>query len=234
MPMQSVYKLPLGIYILSQVDKGVLKMDQKILIRPSDYSPTWSPIMEKYPDANVELSLEEVLMNTITWSDNVGCDLLFRLAGGPLVVNEYFHSLGIKDIAIRYTEKEMHDDWDVQYENWCTPMAMLQVLERIYKLDLLSKSSSDFLWKNMADCPLGKSRLRGLLPSETEVGHRTGTSSRNERNMIGALNDVGIMKLTDGTQIAIVVYTSNSMEEQATLEAVIAKIAKAAYDHYTK
>ncbi|HAP36832.1 MAG TPA: class A beta-lactamase, partial [Bacteroidetes bacterium] len=108
-PMQSVYKFPLALAILHQIDKEKLSLDQRIHISKSDLLPnTWSPLREKYPDGNVDITLDEILTATVAWSDNNGCDLLFRLVGGPTMVDQYIRSLGIEGMAIVSTEEEMH------------------------------------------------------------------------------------------------------------------------------
>src|SRR3989337_4571204 len=44
-PMQSVFKFPLAIAVLNQVDKGKLSLQQKVSIKKEDFIPnTWSPI----------------------------------------------------------------------------------------------------------------------------------------------------------------------------------------------
>lgn len=111
-PMQSVYKFPLALAVLDQVEKGELRLKQKIRVTPDDYSPnTWSPIMKKFPDANVDLTLQEILEYMVSHSDNVACDILFRLIGGPIEAEKFIHGTGIKEIAIRFTEEEMHTTW---------------------------------------------------------------------------------------------------------------------------
>jgi beta-lactamase class A len=233
-PMQSVFKLPLSIYILNEVDAGRLSLDQKIKITSEDYWNTWSPIMKKYPDANIELPLSEVLMYTLTHSDNVGCDVLFKLVGGPSVVEKYFHQLGFTGFAIKYNERRMHAEWAIQFQNWSTPVAMLDLLERVHKRNLLSAASHNFLWQNLVDCPLGPKRMKGLMPVETVVGHRTGTGGPNEEGVIGAVNDVGIVELPNGGKVALVVYLSRSTLKHEELEHVIARVARAVYDHYSR
>src|SRR2546423_1632455 len=56
-PMQSVYKLPIGMAVLEQVDRGALKLGQKIQVRRSDFvaSGQHSPIRDQHP-RGVELS----------------------------------------------------------------------------------------------------------------------------------------------------------------------------------
>src|SRR5687768_1156651 len=111
-PMQSVFKFPLAIAVLKQVDKGKLSLEQKVSIKAEDFIPnTWSPIAEKYPKGGVDLTIRELLSYTVSQSDNNGCDILFGLVGGPAKVNEYFQGLGLKGMAIVNTEGEMHKSW---------------------------------------------------------------------------------------------------------------------------
>lgn len=50
-PMQSVFKFPIALTVLSEVDKGNLSLDQKIEIKKDDLLPgLWSPIRQKYPE----------------------------------------------------------------------------------------------------------------------------------------------------------------------------------------
>jgi beta-lactamase class A len=233
-PMQSVYKFPLALAVLHQVDRGKLSLQQKIRLTRRDLLPnTWSPLREKYPDADVDVTLGEVLRYTVAQSDNNGCDVLFRLLGGTGPVDRYVHGLGVQGITIAATEEEMHRAWDVQYTNWCEPVAMLALLERFYQRKDLSKASSDSLWKWMAETTTGPNRIKGLLPKETVVAHKTGTSDTNAAGVNAATNDVGIVTLPNGEHFAIVVFVANATADAKTREAVIARITRAVWDDFT-
>lgn len=232
-PMQSVYKFPLAMAVLNQIDKGKLSLDQKIHITKNDLlSNTWSPLSDKYPDGNVDLPLSEILCYTVSQSDNNGCDILFRLIGGTCKADSFIHSLGIKCIMIKGTEEEMHKDWNVQFTNWCKPKAMVQLLNIFYQKKVLSETSNNFLWKQMVETTTGPKRIKGLLPSETIVAHKTGSSGKNENGLTAALNDVGIIVLPNGQHIAIAIFVSNTKADDATNEKAMAEIAKAVYDFY--
>ena len=231
-PMQSVFKFHLALAVLDQVDKGKLKMDQIVKISKHEYYPTHSPIMKKYPDGT-ELPLQEVLKYTTSWSDNIGCDVLFRVVGGSHVVNDYIHALGIRDVEIIRSEKEMLQEWDFQFENWTTPNGMAALLRKFYLRQVLSIESSDFLWQAMVDSPLGPKRIKGMLPEGTVVGHRTGTGGPNAQGVHGAVNDAGIVQLPDGRKLILVVFVSRSADSYANLENLIARISKDIYDHFT-
>lgn len=233
-PMQSVYKFPLAIAILNQVDKGKFTLDQKIHLNKEDLLPnTWSPLKEKYPDGNVDITLDELLAVTISLSDNNGCDILFRLIGGTDKVNKYIHELGISDIAITATEAEMHEDWDVQYRNWCSPVAMTQLLYKFFNDSILSEKSREFLYTVMVKTTTCPGRLKGLLPEGAIVAHKTGSSGENENGLAAATNDVGIITLPNGKYLFITVFVSDSMADEKTRDKIIAEISKLFWNYYS-
>src|SRR6187401_1086483 len=48
-PMQSVYKLPLAIYILHRVDQGELRLDQQVpIVKSKLEQDTWSPMLNDF------------------------------------------------------------------------------------------------------------------------------------------------------------------------------------------
>jgi beta-lactamase class A len=232
-PMQSVYKFHLALAVLNQIDKGKFTLNQKIFVSKADLrGDTHSPLRDKYPKGNVNLPLSEILSFTVSQSDNCGCDLLFKLLGGPSKVNDYIHSLGIKDVAIMTNEEVMQADWNVQYTNWSTPMAAATLLEKFHKKHILSKKSQDFLYKVLVETNTGVNKIKGLLPKNTITGHKTGWSGSNKDGLTGATNDIGIVTLPDGKQFAIAIFVTNSMEKEATNDRMIAEIAKATYDYF--
>lgn len=232
-PMQSVYKFPLALAVLDKIDKGELSPDQKTFVRKEELLPkTWSPLREKYPEGNVFVTLDEILSLTVSQSDNNGCDILFRLIGGPDVVNNYIHSLGIEDIAIVNTEEEMHNDWEAQYRNWSIPLAMARLLYKFYYDDFLTKKSKDYLWQIMINTSTGPKRIKGLLPEGTVVAHKTGSSGEDEKGMAPATNDVGILQMDDGSGFVIAVFVSDAIADEETRDKVIAQISRTIYDTY--
>lgn len=234
-PMQSVYKFHLAFAVLDEVDKGRFKLNQKYMITKDDLKPnTWSPIREKYPEGNVELTLSEILTYTVSQSDNNGCDFLFKLIGGTKKVDDYIHGLGIKDVAIKATEEEMHSDWNVQFTNYSTPKAAVELLEKFFHGKILSKSSFDFLWEAMAGTVTGPDRIKGQLPEGTTVAHKTGSSGVYDQGIMVAFNDIGIVTLPNGKHFAIAVFVANSTEDEDTNAGIIAVITKLAWDYFTK
>lgn len=232
-PMQSTFKFPLAIAVLDLVDKGKYKIDEKIHVKKAQLDQeTHSPMRDKRPNQDFDITIGELLSYSVSESDNNACDILFELAGGTKKVNDYIHSLGVKDIAIVATEKEMKAGWEVQYTNFARPSAYLQLLQVAYERKKLSKASHDFLWKTLTEGPTGLKRIKGQLPKGTVVAHKTGTSGTNDKGIAAATNDAGIMKLPNGKDIAVVVFVSDAAADLNTRELVIARIAKAVWDYY--
>lgn len=233
-PMLSVYKFQLGLAVMNQVDKGKLTLDQNYHVTKKDLlDETWSPLKKEYPKGNVDLNVAQLLDYSVSKSDNIACDILFKLVGGTDSVNKYIHQLGISGMEIAATEHEMRADWKVQYTNWSTPMALSRLLEGFYEKKYLSDSSNTFLMNRMIESSNDAGRIKGLLPEATIVAHKTGTSdSRN--GVYDACNDVGLITLSDGTHLALSVLVNNSHESYDDTRKLIAEISKMVFDFYTE
>jgi beta-lactamase class A len=230
LPMQSVMKFPIAITILHEIDEGKFTLDQLIPITKADLPKTYSPLRDKYPEGGVAISIRALLSYMVSLSDNDACDIFLKTLGGTEKVNAYTHSLGVKNIAIKASEFEMAQAWDVQFTNWCDAEAMTQLLDLAFRPDFLSKANHAYLWKIMQETSTGPNQIKGLLPAGAIVAHKTGRSDTNEQGITAATNDVGIITLPNGKHLIIAVFVSNSSASLTIRESVIARIAKAAFD----
>lgn len=237
LPMQSVFKFHIGLCMLSEIDKGNFSLDQKIKIAKKDLLPgLYSPIRDKYPKG-ATLTIAEILTYTVSQSDNVGCDVLLKLLGGPQAIEDYFTKNGFTDIAIKINEETMQNNWDLQFLNWTTAKSANRILKAFFdnSNQLLSQKSYDFIWQVMRETITGTNRLKGQLPAGTVVAHKTGTSGTQQKTGIAAAtNDIGIVFLPNGDYFFISVLVANSKEDAATNERIIADIAKASWDYFNK
>jgi beta-lactamase class A len=233
-PMQSVYKLPIGMAVLDRVDRGALAPDRNVRVDASDLvSPAQhSPIRNAHPRGGVEMSVRDLLRYMVAESDGSACDVLLRTIGGPERVMAYLRGLGLSGIAVANTEREMGRGNDVQYRNYASPSAMVALLRALQTGRGLSASSRALLLQLMTETGTGVRRIKGLLPPETVVAHKTG-SSGTVNGLTAATNDVGIVTLPDGRHMAIAVFVSDSRADDAVRDAVIARIARALWDHWT-
>jgi beta-lactamase class A len=229
-PMQSVFKLPLAVAILHQVEEGKFSLDQPIRFRKEDLilPKPYSPLQDEYPAADVDVPLNRLLQLTVGLSDNTAADILLRLAGGPSVVRQYMTSLHVKGFHLEDGERELHRDVQAQYRNWFEPEGAVQLLRVISDHSPLTAQDTSLLlsWMQPAS-PTG--RLDGALPKGTVVAHKSGTSDV-DNGLCHAFNDIGLVILPDGRKLAIAVFITDSTADEATRKAVIARIGKAVYD----
>jgi beta-lactamase class A len=230
--LHSVMKFPIALTVLHWVDTGKLQLNQLIHIPKRDMvKDTWSPLRDKYPKGG-DFPVSELLSYMVSQSDNNACDNLLKTIGGPATVQAYLLQTGIRGIAVRTSEADMASSWELQYTNWCKPVEMTELLNMFYGGKILTKPMTDTLYKMLLNTSTGPKRLKGLLPAGTAVAHKTGTSPTNAEGLSPATNDAGIITLPNGKHLIISVFVCNSTNDEATREATIAKIAKAAYDYY--
>jgi len=233
-PMQSVYKLPIGMAVLHQVDQGTLRLEQLIRFTTNDYvgKMQHSPLRDAYPHG-AELSVSNLLQRMVSESDGSACDILLRVLGGPATVANYLRAAGLTHVMVATTEKEMGSDELAQYRSRATPAGFIELLQMLQSGHELSASSRELLFRFLTETSTGPNRIKGNLPVGTRVAHKTG-SSRTINQLTRATNDAGIITLPDGRHVAIAVFISDSTADDATREGVIAKISRAVWDHWVK
>lgn len=120
-------------------------------------------------------------------------------------------------------ERKFKDD----LRDTSTPEAMVNLLTQIYRGTALQPASRDTLLAVMQRCRGGLNRLKGYLPPETPIAHKTGSLDGN------ATDDVGIITLPDNAgHIAIAVFVGPSPQPLAEREQTIAHLARTIYDYF--
>ncbi|HLZ12945.1 MAG TPA: class A beta-lactamase [Candidatus Acidoferrum sp.] len=228
--MQSVFKLPLAVCALHQIEQGKFSLDEPIRFLPTDrfFPKTFSPLQDKYPGADVDVPLRELLRLAVSFSDNVAADIVLRLVGGPAVVDAYIKSIGVEGFHLEDGEHALHRDAAAQYRNWFEPAAAVNFLRALSDHSPLSPDHTELLFTWMKDSPTGPNRLKGALPAGTIVLHKTG-SSGSQSGKTPATNDIGLIVLPDGRRLAIAVFITDASADPAAIESTIARIAAAVY-----
>lgn len=106
MPMQSVFKLPLGIFVLHKVAEGALSLDDEVTLTRDDLSPLHSPITERSGKKQI-YTVEELVEAMVAESDNAAADLLMKRVGGPKAPTAFFQERGFKDFRVDRYEHEL-------------------------------------------------------------------------------------------------------------------------------
>lgn len=246
-PMQSVFKLPVALHVLHEVDAGRVQLTRDVVLARSDLRPGGlDPIAERWPDG-VTLNVEDLLRRTVSNSDNTAVDALMGLTGGPAAVTRHLVELGIHAIRVDRGEFQLALDlsgptpakqrsafsrYARDLRDTASPDAAVDLLAKIARgEDGLSQVSHERLLKWMIDTQTGLARLKGRLPAGTVVAHKTGTGP-DVAGINAVTNDIGLITLPNGRHAAIAVFVATSSKPLEAREAAIAQMAKAAYDYW--
>ena len=200
-PMASTVKVAVAALYLAQVDHGRRTLDDTIR----------------------GVSARNLMRRMLIHSDNIATDMLIKDLGGPSAVDGWLRENNISGVRVDRTIAQLlrdkRDLWDRRDSS--TPTAMVDLLRRIYKAELIKPQSRDYLLDVMAQCATGKNRIRALLPYGTPVEHKTGTLN-------GYTSDVGFISLPDGRRVAVAIFARGGNDRPRT----IAETARAIYDGF--
>jgi beta-lactamase class A len=132
-------------------------------------------------------------------------------------LNAYQPAPGELDGAASEFEKDPRDT--------ATPLAMNRLLRSIFRGEAASEPSCRRMTEILLECETGKNRIKGLLPGNVQVAHKTGTLG-------GTVNNVGILYLPEGRGHVAVSVLSKGMKDRDKAERAIAEIARYAYDYF--
>jgi len=115
--------------------------------------------------------------------------------------------------------------WNEDPRDTSSARAMTTLLQKVWRGEVLQPTSTKLLQDIMLDTRTGTGRLRGMLPKETPVAHKTGTVG-------DVINDVGVITLPGGHGHAIVSVFVQSRASNEERDAAIAQLARAAHDYF--
>ncbi|MBN9442689.1 class A beta-lactamase [Bosea sp. (in: a-proteobacteria)] len=149
-PMQSVFKLPLAVAVLQQVEAGKFKLDQPITVTRKDFSLFHSPLVKAFKGERNDYPLSELIRLAAGESDNTAADLLMREIGGPQVVTRMLRDGGIQGMYIDRYERQFQPEiyglpgfgWD-QVVDEPAFRAKLKALKPRYRIASLAKALTD-------------------------------------------------------------------------------------------
>ena len=103
-PQQSVSKLWVAITALDAVDKGRVNLNQRVTLTRSDLTLFHQPVAAKVLGGGATMTLNELMYQAITKSDNTVNDKLMRSVGGPAAVRAMIAEKNLG--AIRFYDGE--------------------------------------------------------------------------------------------------------------------------------
>lgn len=232
LPLYSVFKFPLAIAVLKDVEDKRLRVDQQIHVTPEEIvqgTPANTALWQK----PIDVTIERLIELSIARSDNTSAEKLLQVVGGPGKVTERMRSLGFQNIDIHTTVAEYVKTR--QNPNVGSAHDLVKLLLQLHEGKILQDPHQKLLIGFMERASTGLHRLRGDLPTGTLVADKTGSGETDAVTKVAkATNDVGIITLPSGRgHLAMAVLVSGSKLPDADQEKVIADLARAAFDAYS-
>lgn len=178
LPLFSVFKLPLAVAVLKNIEEGHLKLDQKVDIGPDDVVVGSRGNTQRWQKP-VELTIKQLLELSIIESDNTAREKLLQLAGGPEAVTELMRSFDLQQINIRTTIKEYVATRS--NPNTGSALGIVKLLLRLQRGELLQSTDTALLIGMTEHAKTGLRRLRGNLPPGARVADKSGSGEPNPK-----------------------------------------------------
>lgn len=215
----STIKLALVAALMKQVDAGVLTLDQKVTVDPTDVvGGTGSLQKEQFPQ---DVTLERLARLMITQSDNTATNVLID-AVGLETVQKLMDELDLKTMHLG--RKMFASAPTPAQDNYIDAVDLIKLLGKIYNNEFLSAESGNQIIEWMkaqeVDSKFGAA-LQGA-----PIAHKTGENAN-------VTHDTGFI-LVSGKEIAISVLTdvttTGSFDEAQEIgNPIVQSVAKAVY-----
>lgn len=251
-PMMSVFKAPVAAAALDRIERGELSMDRLVVIKRTDLES--GTIRDHFHGDQMSFTVRQLLTEAVSHSDNTAVDALLPIVGGPEAVTAFLRSHGIDGMRVDLGERDfrpvfenlasgqqppageteaqelarlqrgyaayLHDP-----RNRSTPDAAADFLQKLWKRQLLSRASTQYLLDLMY-AQTTPSRLRKGLPEGVRLADKCGTSYTLE-GTTAAYNDIGILTWPDDHAVAVVAFLMASTASKEERDGLFAKLAHA-------
>lgn len=224
--MCRTFKVLAAAAVLKRVDENKEKLDRFVRYGEAKLL-SYAPVTREHVKEG-GMTLEALCAAAIEQSDNTAANLLLEAIGGPEKVTELARSLGDKFTRLDHTEPELNVARPGKDDDTTTPAAICGDLQRLFTSDFLTVASRTKLEGWMRQGQTGSMMIRAALPSDWQVGDKTGRSGD------GATNDIAIVRPPGGGPIFLAIYAVDPSETQDARDKLVAEVAKVAIDALKK
>ena len=216
--MASTFKLSLAASLLWQVDRGAFPLAHTLPVGRDDVLAN-SPVIEPRVAAGTDaMSVRELCIAAVTFSDNAAANVLLGAMGGPEALTAFVRSIGDEVTRFDRTELELNSNTPGDERDTTTPRAMADTMLKIFTQDVLSLASRALLIDWITAARSGLNRVRAGLPKGWQAGDKTGTGAN------GAFNDLVVAWPPGRRPILAAIFMSESTRTPQELAAAQAEI----------
>ena len=212
----STFKLFLAAAVLEQVDRGKVRLDQRVPFTEADLLEYAPAVRARLADGAI--TVEELCRGAVGLSDNTAANLLLGLIGGPAGLTAWFRRLGDQTSRLDRLEPELNDLKGAL--DTTTPQAAATTLQRLITGGSLQAASRLRLERWLIESTTGLKRLRAGLPKEWRAGDKTGTGPAGETN------DLAFVRPPEGPAVFVAAYYVAPKRPMQEREAVLARVGE--------
>jgi beta-lactamase class A len=230
--LASVFKIPVLVTAIQQVDAGRLRLDDRIELM-DEHKTSPSGILP-YLGEGLQPTIKDLLMLMIIISDNTATDMVLNLIGGPNAVNASLRELGFdagelnitmsvhdlfedvlgtsecflrrSEVMAAMKERSVNFEGAVYREgstvNVATPGAMTSLNEMIFRGQVASREACD-----VALDILLHQTLNARLPSKIPPDAPDVEVAHKTGTFFGVRNDSGIIYVGEDVHVGVTVLT---------------------------
>ena len=221
-PLCSVLKIPVLVEAFRQIEEGLFTLDDRWQLTTAEKNLP-SGILVFFDDG-LAPTVRDLLTLMIIISDNTATDMVMNRLGAGSVTST-MHSLGLTDIHVPMTIRQIFDDllpsadptqdmlalataprnrtgrsYSLGPDNDVgTPAALTELLARIWRGELVSRAACVAMLEILLKQQLND-RLPRYLPPGTRCAHKTGT-------LPGIRNDSGIIYAGGTSHVAVTLFS---------------------------
>ncbi len=258
-PLCSVLKIPVLVEAFRQIEEGRFALDDRWELTTAEKNLP-SGILVFFDDG-LAPTVKDLLTLMIIISDNTATDMVMHRLGKGRVTRT-MHNLGLTDIHVPLTIRELFDDllpssdptqdmlalataprnrtgtsYSLGPDNDTgTTAALTELLARIWRGAVVSRAACDAMLEILLKQQLND-RLPRYLPPGTPCAHKTGT-------LPGIRNDSGIIYVNENSHVAVTVFSRwddeavsddpvASSEQPIAIDAAFGRIGRLLYDAFT-
>lgn len=209
----SLFKVPILLEVLAEVDAGQLDPDRQLEIRPEDWTDGSGVLQARVGD---KLSVRELSRLMIEQSDNIAALVLLDVTGIDRV-NTLLATLGLS--STRLVDHRAGEGGD----HVTSAADMARLFQQLATGQVISQHVSEQAL-SLLEVKQGETWLGNDLPFWVKVAHKWG-------DLPEARNDAGVVYTPRGSYVIAVLTQDAEPDESAS---AIARASRAAYDYLGK
>ena len=259
-PLCSVLKIPVLVEAFRQIEEGLFTLDDRWQLTTAEKTLP-SGILVFFDDG-LAPTVKDLLTLMIIISDNTATDMVMHRLGKNAVTRT-MHDLGLTDIHVPLTIREIFDDLlpssdptqdmlelakgprnrtGISYSlgpdnDTGTPAALTELLALIWRGETVSRAACAAMLEILLKQQLNN-RLPRYLPPGTPCAHKTGT-------LPGIRNDSGIIYAGEHSHVAVTVFSRwddeavsddpiARSEQPIAIDAAFGRIGRLLYDTFSE